>query len=251
MVTAGQGWGQPRVLELVAASAALLVVFWRIEAAADRPMLDPRLWRRPVFVAATLAALFTGLSVIGLMSYLPTVLERVIGLTPWATSQLFALWAGTSFVATMLARRRGFGLHGHRSVVVGLAVSAAGDLALWGLTRSAGVWHLIPGLVVSGVGYGLLNAVIGRLALESVPDRGSTGSGVNNATRYIGSGIGVTLLMAVSRPSVGPAATMVHDPNLALVIGAAIAVLGAVSIATVRDTPQSVVLAAQAQAPND
>lgn len=119
------------------------------------------------------------------------------------------------------------------------------------MTRSAGAWHLIPGLVVSGVGYGLLNAVIGRLALESLPDRGSTGSGVNNATRYIGSGIGVALLMAVSRPSAGSTATMAQDQNLALVIGAAIAVLSAVSIATVQDTPQSIVPAARVQAPND
>jgi hypothetical protein len=39
-------------------------------------MLDPRLFAEPQFLASVTGALFTGLAVIGLMSYSPAMMQR-------------------------------------------------------------------------------------------------------------------------------------------------------------------------------
>ena len=63
----------------------------------------------------------------------------------------------------------------------------------------------MPGLFVAGVGSGVGNAALGRLAVESVPrDRAAMGSGANNTARYLGGAAGVALVVALAaRPGAG------------------------------------------------
>ena len=57
---------------------------------------------------------------------------------------------------------------------------------------------LLPGLAVTGIGSGLANASLGRLAVESVPrERAGMGSGANNTARYLGGAAGVALMVAL------------------------------------------------------
>lgn len=84
-------------------------------------------------------------------------------------------------------------------VVLGFAVSAAGEFALAGLGVGSSWTRLLPGLVILGIGSGVVNASLGRLALESVPrDRAGMGSGANNTARYLGGAAGVALVVALA-----------------------------------------------------
>jgi hypothetical protein len=52
----------------------------------------------------------------------------------------------------------------------------------------------LPGPFVSGVGSGIVNAALGRIAVESVPsDRGAMEKGANNTARYLGRAAGAGL----------------------------------------------------------
>ncbi|MFE8937006.1 MFS transporter [Streptomyces sp. NPDC007872] len=211
-----EGWLRPRVGLLLLASAALTALFAVVETRRKNPMIDLALLRRPAFLASTLGALFTGLAVIGLFSVVPTLLQAGTGMSPLGTAWLFLLWSGTAFVTALQTRRLATRLSAAHQLTLGFALSAAGVLTFLGsLEDHAGAWRLFPGLLVAGVGSGLLNAALPRLAVDSVPpERAAMGSGANNTARYIGSSAGVALTLALT--TAGPDAALAASAGLAL-----------------------------------
>ncbi|GHA70564.1 MFS transporter [Streptomyces termitum] len=195
------GWRDPWVGALLAASAVLTALFAVVERRVAHPMIDLGLLRRPEFRAATLGALFTGLAVIGLFSVVPALLQRGAGLSPPAAAWPFALWSGTAFAVALQARRLAGRVPAPYQLALGFVLSAAGVLGLLGTVGSPAVpWpRLVLAMVVAGAGSGLLNAALPRLAVDSVPpERAAMGSGANNTARYIGSAAGVALALALS-----------------------------------------------------
>jgi hypothetical protein len=84
-------------------------------------------------------------------------------------------------------------------MVIALLLTAVGEVAMLG-QADAGGGGLLPGLVVVGVGYGVLNAALGQQSIATVPAaQAAMGSGANNTARYIGSAIGVTLVIIAAR----------------------------------------------------
>ncbi|MEV4079901.1 MFS transporter, partial [Nonomuraea fuscirosea] len=160
------------------------------------PLLDLRLFGRPEFLVATGGALVVGAAVVGLLGYLPTVLEAAHGLTPLETGLLLGVWAAVSFVSSLLTRHVRLGTA--TRLALGLGLSAAGFTGLVATGASLSLPPVVAGLVVSGVGSGLINSSITHLAIESVPaHRVSMGSGANNTARYVGSSLGAAGVAAV------------------------------------------------------
>ncbi|MFI6321831.1 MFS transporter [Nonomuraea sp. NPDC050556] len=197
-VTEGRaGWGRPVVVVAFVVAVVLLVAFVGVEVRRAEPLIDLGLFRRPLFLVATGGALVVGAAVIGLLSYLPTVLQLAQGMSALGTGLLLGVWSGVSFVSSLLARYVRVRSGGR--LAVGFLLSAVGYLGLvtaGGAGLSLGV--LVGGLVVSGAGAGLINSSITHLAIESVPaHRGSMGSGANNTARYVGSSLGAAGVAAV------------------------------------------------------
>ncbi|GHH76623.1 MFS transporter [Streptomyces sulfonofaciens] len=240
------GWARPSVVLLLLASVLLAAAFAVVERRSSAPMLDLGLLRRPLFLAASSGALFTGLAVIGPYSFLPTLLQGTLGLTPLDTAWLFLIWAGTSFVVALQSRRllqspRLAGrISARHQLALGFVLHAAGMLAMLG-AAGAGSWtRLLPGLFVTGAGSGLLNAGLPLLAVESVPaDRAAMGSGANNTARYIGSSAGVALTIAVATAmgtgSRGGTAALAHGTDVALVVSAGLSALAAAGMLLLRE----------------
>ncbi|WP_317452165.1 MULTISPECIES: MFS transporter [unclassified Streptomyces] len=216
------GWLRPRVGLLLLASLALTALFVVVEHRGRAPMVDPALLRRPAFLVSTLGALFTGLGAIGLFSVAPALIQNASGMSALGAAWLFLLWSGTAFVVALQARHLAGRLSAAYQLVLGFVLSAAGTLALLGaLDGGPGSWpRLLPGLFVAGVGSGLLNAALPRLAVDSVePERAAMGSGANNTARYVGSSSGVAVTMAVATSGAGP--------DTAVLVAAALALTGA------------------------
>ena len=187
-------------------------------------MLDLRLFRHPPFAAATLAALANGIAVIGVMSFACSLFISAAGLSSLGAALLLFAWSGPSAVSALLARRLPAALGGARQLALGLTGTAAGDLATVGQLPGS-VWHLVPGLVLSGAASGVLNAGLGREAVASVPpDRAALGSGANNTARYLGSSIGVTLVVVIATSTGTGRSAAVAGWNHALLISAGAAV---------------------------
>ncbi|MEV4394365.1 MFS transporter [Nonomuraea sp. NPDC049607] len=196
-VTEGRaGWGRPVVIGAFVLAAVLVAAFVAVERRRPEPLLDLELFGRPVFLVATGGALVVGAAVVGLLSYLPTVLQTAHALTPLQTGLLFCLWSGTSFAVSLLSRL--VRLRTAARLALGLGLTALGFAGLLGVGGSLDLPLVVAGLVVSGAGSGLINSSITHLAIESVPaHRVSMGSGANNTARYVGSSLGAAGVAAV------------------------------------------------------
>ncbi|MFF0072281.1 MFS transporter [Streptomyces sp. NPDC005494] len=224
------GWLRAPVGLLLLAALALTAVFTAVERRAAAPVIALSLLRSRAFLAASAGGLFTGLSVIGLFSYLPTLLQHSLALSALDSAWLFLLWSGTSFVVALQSRRLAGRVAARHQLAAGFALHAVALLPMLGtLTGTGGastsVWaRLVPALVVAGAGSGLLNAALPRLAVESVPpERAAMGSGANNTARYLGSSAGVALTIAVATTPAGADGAILL--SLAMAVAATVGVL--------------------------
>ncbi|MFF3750062.1 MFS transporter [Streptomyces sp. NPDC002018] len=226
------GWLRAPVLLLLLAAVVLVALFAVVERRTAAPLFDLGLLRRPLFGAASTGALFTGLAVIGLMSYLPSLLQQTIHMSALGAAWLFLLWSGTAFLVALQVRRLSGRVAARHQLALGFVLHTAGALGMLG-ALDAGSWvRLVPGLFVAGVGSGLLNAALPRLSVESVPAKSAAmGSGANNTARYLGSSAGVALIIAVATSVADPA----HGTDLAMLVSAGLTLLGAAAVLALRE----------------
>jgi hypothetical protein len=238
LVQSRQHAAAPATVGLWLLALASLAGFVVVELRHRRPMLDLSLFAHPPFVAATAAGLATGAGIIALMSYLAGFVGLALHVTPMAAALLLELWAATSVVAALLARRIPAAVTGRTQLAIGLTGTAAGQALMLGVDPGSTWRHFVPGLLVAGVASGVLNAALGREAVASVPEgRGGLGSGANNTARYVGAAVGVTVVsvVALSTPTAtGLAAGWNHATWVTLVVSLAGAL---VVVAAGRRTP--------------
>jgi MFS family permease len=227
---APSGAGVATVVLVVA--GVLLAAFLVVEARVREPLVDLALFRVRGFLAASVGALVIGAAVVGLMSYLPSVLQRGLGESLLSVTVLVLVWSAVS-TATALAVRRLPGLDGRVLLALGLALSAAGLAGLAVLGAGASSARFLPGLLVLGVGYGAANAALGREAVAHVPPaRAGMGSGANNTARYVGAAVGVTVVVLVV--GTGSPQQLVDGWNAAALGTAVVSALGALVVAALR-----------------
>ena len=94
----------PTVLLAVLAVASL-VAFRVVEGRVAAPLLDPELLSHPRFRAATIGSFVLGAGMIGMASFVPTVVQLGLGSGLWTASLLVVAWAGTSVVTALLFPR--------------------------------------------------------------------------------------------------------------------------------------------------
>ncbi|MGQ0845602.1 MAG: MFS transporter [Sporichthyaceae bacterium] len=239
VVEARSGWGRPSVAALLGLALVLAVAFVLTQLRRPAPMLDMALFRRPDFVAVTVAALTMGLSVIAQLTYISVLLQRGLGHTVWAAALCMGLWSAVS-VATVFVGRGVIGrLGGRHQMALGLLINAVGLLAVTGIHEDTSLARLLPGVLLAGVGCGVLNVALGREAVASVPaGRGSLGTGANTTARYLGSSIGISIVATVVAAAGPTPRELVEGWNHAAFISAGLAVVGAVAVLLCRPRPE-------------
>lgn len=240
LVEGRTGWNHLPVIGLLALGLALVAAFVAVERRIAHPMLDLALLGRPDFLGATVGALAAGAGVLALMSLVPTVLERGMGVGAVLAAVVLLAWSATSAVSALGARWLPARVSPRALLVGGLVGCAAGQLALIGLTPDSSVGRLLPGLLVAGAANGVLNAALGRQAVSSVPSgRVAMGSGANNTARYVGSGIGITVVtVLLTRSDAAPgAAGLLSGWNVAVLVTTGFSLLGALIVLLARERP--------------
>ncbi|MEU8587950.1 MFS transporter [Streptomyces sp. NPDC048664] len=226
------GWLRTPVTVLLAAAAVLLVLFAVVEHRTRTPMIDLSLLRHPRFLGSAAAGLFTGLSVLGLFTFLPSLLQRTMGLSALDTAWLVLIWSGLSFLVALQSRRLAGRVSPRHQLALGFALHAVGVLTMFGAIGSGSWVRVLPALVIGGAGSGLLNAALPLVAVESVPNgRAAMGSGAQQTFRYIGSCAGVALVIALVSSGGSPA----HGFDIAVFVSMGLAVVGALAVLGLRD----------------
>lgn len=216
---------------LVVGAAVAFAVFAVVERRVDQPLVEPALLLRPGFLAATLGSLTLGVGMIGVTTFVPTVVQVGLGRGLWEASLVPAVWAVVSVATSLLLRRSPVDVTGPRGIAVVLVLVAAGQALGLGLTADSGTWRLVVMMGAAGIGTGVLNAVLGRESVANVPpDRSAMGSGANNTARYLGAAIGITLFVTIATHA---GDDLLAGWNVALAVAIALTLLGAAAIALV------------------
>ena len=221
---------------LFAGSAVAMAAYAVVESRVAEPMVDLALLRTPGFLAATLGALVLGAGVIAMTSNVPTLVQLGLGGSLWTATWLITAWSAASVVTSLLVRRVRIRLAGPALIATAMAVVGAGQLLALGLGPASSPWRLLPAMVVAGLATGVLNAVLGREAVASVPsDRAAMGSGSNNTARYLGAACGITVfsvLLSHAGTGAGPA-ELVDGWSVAVLVASLVSLVGAALIGVI------------------
>ena len=231
------GLGTAAVVAFLALGDGLLVAFVLVESRLAEPLVDLALFRVPGFVGASLGALVTGAAVVGLMSFLATVLQRALGESLLSVTLLVLVWSAVSTVTALAVRwlpavdgrlllaARAGGVRGRARRARRPAARTGrrcGCCPAWWCSASATA-RPTP-------------RSAGRRWRTCRAERAAMGSGANNTARYVGAAVGVTLvvLVAVSGAPAGTPAGLAGGWNTAALAGAALSAAGAVAVLLIR-----------------
>ena len=241
-------WGSAEIAGLAVAAVVLAGAFVARERSAPEPLLPLRLFRDPVFVVVSAALFLTMLAFFAVIVFMPIFLQVVEGASATESGLLLLpmLLGGTA--STALAGRAISRTGRYKAFpVAGLALMAAGLLALSRIGTGTSVATAGVLLALFGVGFGLVTQVL-TVAIQSAVDRRDLGIATASANlfRSLGGSVGVALFGAVfaSRLGAGPehlqgvapgeVASALHTVFL---IGAPVALLGLLVVLSLREVP--------------
>ena len=188
LIRAGEtSWGDTGVVVSLVAGAALLLGFVVAETRVADPMFDLRLFRTPTFVGGLAAAFCMNGSLFSVLLYLVLYLQDLLGYSALQTGLRLLLLSGMLLVAATAAGRLSEHVPVRLLIAPGLALVGTGLFLMSGISGTSAWTHLIPGLLISGFGAGLVNPPLASTAIGVVtPQRAGMASGVNSTFRQIG-----------------------------------------------------------------
>ncbi|MFD9243663.1 DHA2 family efflux MFS transporter permease subunit [Streptomyces sp. NPDC059556] len=188
-------WGSAQIIGLAVLAAVLLVLFVQVERRAAEPVLPLKLFRIRTFSLVTVISFVIGFAMFGAMTYLPTFLQVVQGVTPTRSGvHMLPMVAGiliTSTVTGQIVSRTG---RWKVFPIAGTAVTCLGLLLLHRLTETSSTGEMSVYFFVFGVGLGLVMQVLVLVVQNAVPyaDLGVATSGAT-FFRSIGASFGVAV----------------------------------------------------------
>ena len=194
------GWASPTVMGFLAAAVVLLVLFVIIELKVSHPLLPMRVVldrnRGGSYLGLTLASM----ALFGVFLFLTYYLQTTLGYSPVMTGVAFLPMIGaimiTATTSTALVLPR---IGARIPVTIGLALGAVGMVLFTQLgVDTSYVTHVLPGLLVTGLGLGLVFAIafeVGTMGVEA-GDAG-VASAMVNTTQQVGGSIGTALLSTI------------------------------------------------------
>ena len=157
------------VLGCLAVAAVLLAVFVFVELRSAQPMFDMKLFKLPTFSGGSVAAFGLSASIFSMLLYLVLYLQDILGYSPLATGARLMVISGGILVTSTVAGRLTSRVPIRLLVGPGLIVVGIGLLLMRGLDAGSAWTHLIPGMIVGGIGIGIVNPPLASTAVGVVP----------------------------------------------------------------------------------
>ncbi|MFF0277023.1 MFS transporter [Streptomyces sp. NPDC004330] len=188
------GWTSPAAWVGYVGAAVAAAAFVRVETRRAEPLMDPRLFGRPVFSGAVVGAVavFIALNMTLLLNTL--YLQHTRHWTPLAAGvATLPLAVGATVCAPWSGRM--VGRTGPRlPLLLAGGFVTAGGLCLVRLTPQTNVLLLLAAYAFIGIGFGFANAPITNTAVDGLPPaRAGVAGAITSTARQLGSAIGIAL----------------------------------------------------------
>jgi EmrB/QacA subfamily drug resistance transporter len=195
------GWGAASTLGFLAAGVALLAVFIAIERRSEHALLPLWIVTNRNRGGSLLAILTMTIGMFGVFLFLTYYLQQTLGYSPVKTGLAFLPMIGVLIASSTISSAVLLPRFGARLIVpTGLFLAAAGMVLFTRLgTHSTYAAHVLPGLLVLGVGVGLVSAPAMNTATLGVDvEDAGVGSATVNTAQQVGGSLGIALLNTVA-----------------------------------------------------
>jgi EmrB/QacA subfamily drug resistance transporter len=192
-------WGSAQIVGLAVLGVVLAVVFVAVERRAAEPVLPLRLFRVRTFTLSAVISFVVGFAMFGAMTYLPTFLQVVQGISPTMSGvHMLPMVLGLLLAST--ASGQIVSRTGRWKVfpIAGTGITTLGLLLLHQLDENSSTAELSGFFFVFGLGLGLVMQVLVLIVQNAVPyaDLGVATSGAT-FFRSIGASFGVAVFGTV------------------------------------------------------
>jgi len=187
----------PYVLPAVLLSLLLLSAFIWWQNRAPDPLLELSLFQRKNYFPASLTNFLIGIALFIAIANVPLFINSLIAASPeqgawdsgWMLSSLTVPMALAAVPGGWLSDRRGYRLPS----LLGLGLAVAGFGLMTGWTQDTGYPTMVPHLVLTGVGLGLIMAPVAAAVINASPaQHRGTSSALVIIFRLVGMTIGVS-----------------------------------------------------------
>ncbi|MFC4472525.1 DHA2 family efflux MFS transporter permease subunit [Streptomyces xiangluensis] len=189
------GWASPQIIGLAVLAVVLGAAFVSVERKAAEPVLPLKLFGIRTFTLSAVISLIVGFAMFGAMTYLPTFLQVVQGVSPTASGvHLLPMVAGlllASTVSGQIVSRTG---RWKVFPIAGTGITTLGLLLLHQLDESSSTFEMSAYFAVFGLGLGLVMQVL-VLIVQNAVSYEDLGVATSGATffRSIGAAFGVAI----------------------------------------------------------
>lgn len=194
------GWRTRSIVMSLVLSVLFLLAFAVIESRSRDPLMPVRLFgNRSLVAGMTITFIYMG--TFGALPYFLTVLfQSVHGYTALQTGLAFIVPSVAIFMGTQLGARLANRMSTRGTLVAGSLIGIAGTLAMAPATYvGAGYALIVPGLVVSGIGQGIVWTAMWIAASSGVAHHEQgIASGMASTTLNVGNAIGLAVLVALA-----------------------------------------------------
>ncbi|MER5445298.1 MDR family MFS transporter [Streptomyces sp. NPDC002766] len=199
------GWGSAQIVGLAVLGVVLAAAFVAVERRAAEPVLPLKLFRVRTFTLSAVISFIVGFAMFGAMTYLPTFLQVVQGVTPTMSGvhmlpMVFGMLLSSTGSGQIVSRT------GRWKVfpVAGTAVTTVGLLLLHRLDENSSTFEMSVYFFVFGLGLGLVMQVL-VLIVQNAVSYEDLGVATSGATffRSIGASFGVAIFGTVFASRLG------------------------------------------------
>jgi EmrB/QacA subfamily drug resistance transporter len=192
-------WGSAFIIGTFAVSVVAIAGFVVAESRAREPMLPLRLFANPVFVVSAAIALVVGFAMLGAMTFLPTYLQYVHGVSATSSGirtlpMVVGLFVASTLAGTIVGRTGRYKIF----PVSGSALMALGLYLLSRLDANTSFLVLSLYLVVFGVGLGLCMQIL-TIIVQNTAEYRDLGVATSGVTffRSLGGSFGAAVFGAI------------------------------------------------------
>jgi EmrB/QacA subfamily drug resistance transporter len=214
------GWGEPLTIFSLFAGTALLVAFVVVERRVAHPLLPMRVVLDRDRGGSYLAIGISGAGMFGVFLFLTYYLQQTLGFSPIRTGLGFLPMSAMIMVTATTATTKLVPRFGPRPLVSTGMVLASVAMALLAQLDIDSTYaaHVLPPLLVMGVGLGLIFApAMSTATLGVAPSDAGVASAMVNTSQQVGGSIGTAVLSTIFTSAVaGYATSHARSPTLPL-----------------------------------
>ncbi|MFJ8257878.1 DHA2 family efflux MFS transporter permease subunit [Peribacillus asahii] len=193
-----KGWGDIEVYGTIIIGAIALILFILRQLKLERPMLDFRIYKHPMFALSSVISMVVNMALFSAMILMPIYVQTIRGISPIHSGLLMLPGAIVMGIMSPITGKL-FDKHGARSLaIIGLVITAVSTYYFSTLSLTTPYWELITLYTVRMFGMSMVMMPIMTNGLNQLPQRMNPhGTAMNNTLSQVSGAIGSALLVTV------------------------------------------------------